>query len=300
LDYENSISIAARSRASRSLEENIARQYERAAQRVDVEALDSPTINNRLPELGMQVHAEYLLYGAFLRLKEMLTSVEKVRFFLDQDSGMRAACLGGWADRIADRSCDAFYVSISKSVTVDQKRKLSAQSRDEVLAVMSELGCTRPQAVLAILKSRIAHSKTLGKWNDRWVFHPQATMSEPEKALCHLTDLGDYDEDHLAWRYNKASLHGVDSYFNRIRRRVSLLERGIHASANAGRTWNGYAPYNPQQVQKLLDIFRTCHNFMWTRDVFAGEVKEKKTPAMLLGMAKGVVSYEDVIYFRPQ
>jgi hypothetical protein len=36
---------------------------------------------------------------------------------------------------------------------------------------------------------------------------------------------------------------------------------------------------------------------MWTRDVFKGEVKEKKTPAMLIGLSKGVVTYEDVIYF---
>lgn len=31
-------------------------------------------------------------------------------------------------------------------------------------------------------------------------------MGEPEKALCCLTGLGDYDADHLAWLYNKASL----------------------------------------------------------------------------------------------
>jgi hypothetical protein len=85
-----------------------------------------------------------------------------------------------------------------------------------------------------------------GKWNDRWVFHPGGTMSEPEKALCHLTDFGDMDPDHLAWLYNKASLHGVDSYFNRVRRRLSLLERGIGSQGNAGRIWNGYAPYNPE------------------------------------------------------
>jgi transposase-like protein len=298
LDYQSAMTQTARNRASRSLEENISLKYEKAAQRSDVEALDTPTPSNRLPENGMQVHTEYLLYGAFLRLKEMLSSVEKVRFFLDQDSGMRAACLGGWSDRIKDRSCDAFYVSITKNMTVDQKRKLSAKSKDDVISVMKDLKCTQSEAVLLILKDRIAHSKSLGKWNDRWVFHPRATMSEPEKALCHLTDFNDYDEDHLAWLYNKASLHSVDSYFNRVRRRVSMLERGIHTSANAGRTWNGYAPYNPHQVQKLLDIFRTCHNFMWTRDVIKGEVKEKKTPAMLIGLAKGVVSYEDVINWK--
>lgn len=50
---------------------------------------------------------------------------------------------------------------------------------------------------------------------------------------------------------------------------------------------------------------------MWTREVMvdgladpetgeiqAEKVKTKKTPAMLLGLAKGVVAHEDVIYFK--
>lgn len=75
-------------------------------------------------------------------------------------------------------------------------------------------------------------------------------MSEPEKAVAYLTDLGDYDEDHQAWLYNKASLHGVDSFFNQVRRRLSLLERPIHSKSNNGRIWNGYSPYNPGNVCK--------------------------------------------------
>ena len=223
------------------------------------------------------------------------------------DSGMRAACLGAWADRIMDRSCDAFYVSIAKDMTVDQKRRLAAEGRDEIKEAMVSGGITHSDAVLAVLKTRIAAARAIGKWKDRWVFHPLATMSEPEKALCHLTDIGGYDPDHLAWLYNKASLHGVDSYFNRICRRISLLERGIHSQGNAGRVWNGYAPYQPEQIQKLLDIFRVCHNYIWTRKVFVqpksedgkklNPIEEKKTPAMLMSLAKGVVTYEDVIYF---
>ncbi len=52
----------------------------------------------------------YTLYGHFLHLLTLFDSVEKVRFLLDQDSGMRAACLGAFAGRIKDRRCDAFYV----------------------------------------------------------------------------------------------------------------------------------------------------------------------------------------------
>jgi transposase-like protein len=305
LDYARSVKASARDCAGEStLESEIMARYARAASRLGTESAEDLDAEDQLPDRGMQVHTEYLLYGAFLRMREMLKSTEKVRFFLDQDSGMRSACLGAWADRVKDRTCDAFYVSIAKEKTVDQKRRLAAEAREEIEKTMTTLGCSRRDAVLAVLRDRIKAARTFGKWNDRWVFHPSATMSEPEKALCHLTDFGDLDADHLAWLYNKASLHGVDSYFNRVRRRISILERGIGSQGNGGRIWNGYAAYNPEQIQKLLDIFRVCHNYMWTRDVIvqshtgAKGSKTKKTPAMLLGLAKGVVTFEDVIYFR--
>jgi hypothetical protein len=116
-------------------------------------------------------------------------------------------------------------------------------------------------------------------------------MNDPEKALYHLTDLGDLELDHAAWLYNRASPHGVDSYFNRVRRRQSLLERSISSQSNTGRVWSGYAPYNPNQVQKLLDILRVVQNY-----VLKGG-KDKKKPAMRLGLAKGPVKYEDILYF---
>ncbi|WP_281401101.1 hypothetical protein [sulfur-oxidizing endosymbiont of Gigantopelta aegis] len=39
----------------------------------------------------------------------------------------------------------------------------------------------------------------IGNWKDKWLLHPFPNMSEPEKAICYLTDYGDYDEDHQAW-----------------------------------------------------------------------------------------------------
>ena len=43
-------------------------------------------------------------------------------------------------------------------------------------------------------------------------------------------------------------------------------------------------------VIKMLDIFRVFYNYV--------EVgKDKETPAMRLGLAKGVVSMEDIIYY---
>jgi hypothetical protein len=49
--------------------------------------------------------------------------------FLDQDSGMRAACLAAFQPEIAARRADAFYVRIAKEMTIDDKRASVALSR---------------------------------------------------------------------------------------------------------------------------------------------------------------------------
>lgn len=94
-----------------------------------------------------------------------------------------------------------------------------------------------------------------------------------------------------------AGLHAVDAFFQKVRRRRSLLERPIHSSANAGRVWNGYAAYNPATVQKLLDIFRVVHNFIDKRQTKKGGIKTITTPATRLGSAQAPLTYGDAIYF---
>ena len=69
------------------------------------------------------------------------------------------------------------------------------------------------QVKLLMIKKKLKDLKAVGKWNDRWVEHPFPNMGEPEKAMCYLTDMQAYDEDHVAWLYNKASLHAVDRFF---------------------------------------------------------------------------------------
>jgi hypothetical protein len=56
----------------------------------------------------------------------------------------------------------------------------------------------------------------IGKWQDRWVEHPFPNMGEPKKAMCYLTDIQGYDQDHLAWLYNKASLHAINRFFMQV------------------------------------------------------------------------------------
>jgi hypothetical protein len=262
----------------------------------------------------MQTRLEYTLYGHFIFLKKLFGNVEKVRFFLDQESGVRAACLAAFAEDVRDRRADALFVRIAKGMTIDQKREAKEKARMEFL----EFRKAHPEHVkeqdarLAMLVERLQKTKAAGKWNDRWLEHPFPSMSEPEKASCHLTELGDMDVEHQAWLHNKASLHGVDSLFNRIRRRVSMLERGMHSSANAGRVWSGYAPYHPSQAAKALEIMRVVHNYILPRETSeerklrrkaakegsAESMPDPRTPAQRLGLARAPVSYEDILYFK--
>jgi len=273
------------------LQSAIAATYAEAALRDDVEVADTPDPGRRLPANGVQIHSEYALYGHFFFLRRLFGGVEKLRFSLDQDSGMRAACLAAFQPEIKARTADAFYVRIAKELTVNEKRAELAASRARfVAAKQSQPGLSDGELQLVLIKAALASMAPIGKWQDRWLAHPLPDMSEPQKAVCHLTDCGDYDADHLARLYQKASLHGIDRFFMQVRRRLSVLERPIASASKARRKWYGYGAYNPATIVKLLGIFRVFYNY-------CAVGKDGKTPAMRLGLAKGKVDLEDIIYF---
>ena len=265
--------------------------YEAAAIRDDSEVSGSKDETQKLSETrGTQVHEEYSLYGHFMFLKGLLRSVGKLRFFLDQDSGMRAACLAAFARDVKSRRVDAFYVRIAKDMTVDKKRASVTRARKAVRQYEEAFPELKPdEIVLELMKAEIARAVTLGAWSDRWCAHPYPNMSEADKALCWLTDLEGYDDNHKARLFLKGSLHGIDNFFQRVRRSLNPLERPHQTASKAHRAWYGYSPYNPALVEKLLGIYRVMHNFV--------EVgKDGKTPAMRLGLAHAAVKPEDIIY----
>lgn len=272
---------------------NVAVKYAEALDRDEIETSDDPEPHTALPSKGMQVHEEYTLYGHFFFLKHLLGNIEKVRFYLDQDSGMRAACFAAYREEILAGQCDAFYVRINKGLTIHQKQRLRRDSQrdlEEAQEVFPYLSGTSIR--LLRIMDEMKRLETIGRWNDRWLTYPFPDMSEPEKAVCYLTNRGEYGESHLAQLYLKASLHEVDSYFNQVRTRLSPLQRAIHSPSNTGRTWYGNQPYDPRIVQKLLDLLRLFHNYCLKSR------KDKKTPAMRIGLAKAPIDLDEVVYFK--
>ena len=80
-----------------------------------------------------------------------------------------------------------------------------------------------------------------------------------------------------------------DNVFMKARRMFSALERPVGISSSHKRVWNGYAPYHPAMLETYLTLFRTAHNFIYTRE-------DGWPPAMRMGFAREPLRYEDILW----
>lgn len=78
----------------------------------------------------------------------------------------------------------------------------------------------------------------------------------------------------------------------RVRRSLTLTERPYATASADRRMWYGYSAYQPQNLAMVLTIFKVAHNYCLPD-------KKDETPAMRMGLAKGPVALEDIIYFQP-
>lgn len=246
--------------------------------------------DTKMPSQGMQVHDDYAMYGHFYYLQRLLKGVERLTVSLDRDDGSRAACLAAFRQWVKEERLYAFFVQIDKHLTIDEKKMRLAQSEQELSrARQRHPGLDDVPLALALIKERHTHARTSKeRWRDRWVAHPLPNMNEPAKALCCLTDSGRLDPERLARAYLRASLNAVDRFFMQLRRRHSLLERPIASASSAKRMWHGYSGYNPAVAADLITSFRVFYNY-----TLAG--RDKKTPAMRLGLTDRIWSLGEVI-----
>ena len=248
----------------------------------------------------MQAHIQFVT--------RLLQRAEKLRFFADQESGLRAALMAACPQRVLDRTADFFYVTVLKEVTVDQKRAYVAQSKRILAKAVEALGepggdpeLLLRNAKLNLMREQLTRVRKIGKWQDRWVLHPLSDMREPNKLICWLTDIEPLAADpkarddqlnHHARLHLKASVTEVDRFFMQVRRALTMAERGVVSASSDRRLWFGKNAYNPAVLAKLLEVFRTYFNYC--------EVgQDKKTPAMRMGWARGPVAPEDILYFEP-
>lgn len=275
--------------------------YEAALEREDMDDGDDPSPLAKAPAKGMLLHEQAVMTAHIQLVARLLHRAEKLRFFIDQDSGLRAAVLVSMPNRVLDRTADAFYVTVLKEFTVDQKKGLVGSAKRQLRKLMKDAGVDEDEAALILARLELDRLTAIGKWDDRWFRHPVADMREPQRLICWLTDIDAVETDeklredqlqHYARLHLKASLTSVDRFFMQVRRALTIAERGIASASADRRLWFGKNAYNPAVLVKLMEIFRTYFNYC---EVGA----DKRTPAMRMGLAKGPISPEDIIYYQP-
>ena len=107
--------------------------------------------------------------------------------------------------------------------------------------------------------------------------------------IAAITRIDRYSLDHQGNLLQMGSLHAVDRFFMQIRRAISCFERPFGSGTSGRRVWYGYSPYDPDRYRQLGDIYRVYYNYCKPND-------KGKTPAMRLGLAKGPVDLEKIIY----
>lgn len=281
--------------SSISLVEEIENKIEHELSSSNPESSENIDGDIKLPAKGVLVHNEYTMLAHFLLLNKLTQHVGKTRFYMDQDTGMKTAYLGIFKDKIKLGKSDGFLVRALKNNSVDDKRRAVAATNKLIKKITgierNELSNKQFRDVVnQLIIERLDKLITIKKSTEQWLDYPVATMPESEKLVAAVTDISKYGIEHQANLYRKASLHAVDRFFMNARRAVGLLERSFSSGSNASRNWNGYSAYNPAMLTKMADIYRVYYNY-------ANKNDKGETPAMRLGLAKGPVAIEKILYF---
>lgn len=261
-----------------------------------------------LPGKGSRVRGDVFQHAHVMLVRKMIgPDLRVANFCVDRDSGLAGAFCALSHGLIREGRAHVVEVAFSKRLTNDERSGLArvgtemfqAQCREhraDIDRAQAEYpGLSRRQA-LTLHKLRDRYGEVTSAERGRhlategisWEFH---TKAEPRKSLKLKTDLGHLGWDGLAQLICAASIHPVDAWFNRARRRVTGFERGLPTASNQHRIWHAYAFYDPEMVLKMVTVLRFYHNWM-----LAGE-KDGKTPAMRIGLAKGLVYPRDLFAF---
>ncbi len=283
---------------SQDILQQIATLYASAQTRADIEDREHQNMDlnycNPVLAEGMQVHIPYTCYAHFQMMQMLIkgAGVKNLFYYMDCDPMLRAGFISAFDQEIKRGDAHGFYVRYAKFLTVTQKEKLYEQAKQVLSDFRKTLSKEQmKEAELFLMQERIKASAHIGQWKDKWVNHPIPSMNQPDKAICWLTESSNLSIDNkaLAKMYLDAGINAVDNVFQISRRLMNAFERPIGTSSGYNTVWHGYAPYSPRRVEQYLSLLRTYHNFIKVG-------KDKKTPAMRLGLTKQPLAFDDVLW----
>lgn len=277
------VSLPLSQAAIASIQDEVATEY-------GVEVDEQTRFTSILLSKGAQVRSEYTMYSHFIKLESLIGHAEALRFYLDQDPGMNRACCLAFANQIQQGNTHVAFVRINKELTNDERRQYVNWVKKVINKMIKEgTAIDEYHAHQILVQTAMQRTYEHPGSSEKWFSVPVHRIYEAEKFVSILTDETKLNRDDLTAFLLDASLHPIDSFFQTVRRRVSMLERPVHSPSNAGRVWTGKSAYNPAMIHKLLQILRTYYNYCLVG-------KDKKTPAQRIGLAKGQVEIRKILY----
>ncbi|MGH1461765.1 MAG: hypothetical protein ACRBB6_07005 [Neptuniibacter sp.] len=280
----NDVSLPLSDAAIANIRQEVAVEY-------GIEVDEQTRYTSILMDKGAQVRSEYTMYSHFIKLESLIGHAPALRFYLDQDPGINRACCLAFSSQINEGRCHAAFVRINKELTVDERRQLVNYLKKLVNKMLKDgTAMDEAHARQLIVQTAIQRTYEYPGSPEQWYSVPIHRINEAKKYVALLTDAKKLTQDDIIALLMDTSLQPIDSFFEIVRRRVSMLERPVHSPSNAGRIWTGNSPYNPTMVHKLLQILRTYYNYC-----VPGK-KDKLTPAERIGLAKGKVEIRRILY----
>jgi len=254
-----------------------------------------------LPSKGSQLHSEYVVFGHCMLLRHLVGEGSPLYFYLDGDSMLSNGVMSTFKNSILAGTTHALTCGFAKGMAHDAKKSLRAESILMLRKFAAQCGLKykdNPKLIEFLFTKSLLeeHFASFGKLFKTTFKNKIHKINEPYRNAKALTRVDHHlNINELAGLYNAASVERLDSYFQSIRRNLPLLGRPFATQSNEGRLWHGMAPYNPKIIQKVLDIYRVYNNYVkLTRSRKGGFNND--TPAMRLGLARGLVKMEDILY----
>jgi transposase-like protein len=266
-------------------------------------------LNTKAPTKHLLVQQTYSLMAHLESLKPIYNSAKSINLFADDDEGFELGICLVLSELIQSRKLNPILIRADRNNAsqMQDKRTWSEQTLKDAGISQREIKAAKDddeQLRELNLKYWTAELHRLtnyqGNGKSEWITHPfpKAKATIDIKPL-----LGNFDNVtvSVSEALLQVSTHGVDNYFQMVRRRINMLERPITSATNAHR-WNGYASYNPKWVVMLLEILRVYNNYVLTDEKTLRNKKsttKPRTPAEKLGMADKRYSIEDILNFTP-
>lgn len=257
--------------------------------------LKSKKINDvdlyQLPHQGCLVRYDILQFAHALRLRDHIAhSGAPLVLVMDDDRGLQQAFCSVFAPEVRKEQADIAVVSFDKGMTNGKRNQVVADGQNALAAAtgigIADLRRMSNEEYADLVDEEVACA-IIGEDLRYGYQYPFSRKSEPQKRVWLLTDSPDKGYRQKARLLRLATLRSVDSYFHKVRSNISFAARAGIAGTTR-HTWDRHYLYKPELMVKIAEIFRFHHN--WCEPG-----KDKKTPAMRLGLAKGRIYERDFI-----